>query len=166
MNMLHVGNKPLTWQRAKTLLISEEGIHHDCAVKPKGGEAYLFQSRSINSKLDFGCDQCRFLLKGSGKNENLAIYKRYYQLKDHESWGRKTVSSFQHHVYSLRRRMQRPATSLFGSLFGRFFLSSGHISWKLQIKRYALFSHFERVHGGDKRWRRLYSKRNVQKIAQ
>jgi len=77
MNVLHVGNKPLTWQKAKTLLISEEGVHHDCAVKPRGGDAYLFQSRSINSKLDFGCDQYRFLLKGSGKNENLGIYKRY-----------------------------------------------------------------------------------------
>ena len=70
-------------------------------MKPKGGETYLFQSRSINSKLDFGCDQYRFLLKGSGKNEILGIYKRYYQLKDHESCGRKTVSSFQRQVYSL-----------------------------------------------------------------
>ena len=80
--MLQLGNVPLSFEKAKQYLLHPTSVCNLAAVKPKGGEGYLYQSTTVNGKLDFSCDQYRFIYKGSKKNIATGIFKRYYHIKD------------------------------------------------------------------------------------
>ena len=51
-------NRPLTFEEAKTLLLSDEKkISNVAAVKLQGGFGYFFQGPTLRAKNDFVCDQ-------------------------------------------------------------------------------------------------------------
>ena len=97
--MLQLGNVPLSFEQAKHCLLHPTSVCNLAAVKPKGGEGYLYQSTTVNEKLDFSCDQYRFIYKGSKTNIATGIFKRYYCIPSTKV-KKKTVTAFRRHVYS------------------------------------------------------------------
>ena len=94
------GNRPLSFEEAKTLLLSDEKkISNVAAVKPQGGYGYFFQGPTLRAKNDFVCDQYRFY--SDGRHVKNGVLKRYYKIKVPGIQKKVVSSEFQRHVYTL-----------------------------------------------------------------
>ena len=84
----------------------EEKVMTAAAVKPKGGEMFLYHCTTLDHNTDFLCDEYTgFFMGGSNITTGNAVYKRFYYLKDEDG---KTRLPFERHCYEIKIKREEP----------------------------------------------------------